>query len=906
MTTTSLAQTLTSIPNMRSDHKVLIVVLDGVGWKSPDTHVTPFVLNQSSVVPGVAFSQGDAVAASYTPRLSSLMLTPLARTLLAHGPSVGLPSNDDMGNSEVGHNALGAGRVFSQGAKLVNAAIESGRLFQGTGWKTTVVRDELISGKNTLHMCGLLSDGNVHSHIDHLFSLIRGAQAAGVRKVRLHLLLDGRDVGPDTAELYIEKLSAFLGSVVSDDFDCQVASGGGRMFVTMDRYESDWSIVERGYRAHVLGDARSFESVQKALQAFRSEGFKSDQNLPPFVIEKDGKAVGPVVDGDSFILFNFRGDRAIQLSRALTEKNFSAFPRDRFPNIRFAGMMQYDGDLHLPEVYLVEPPQIAGTMTELLSAAGVPQFACSETQKFGHVTYFWNGNRSGKFHESLENYVEISSDLHPFSERPWMKSAEIADRTIEEMKNNRFRVGRINFANGDMVGHTGDFASALISVAATDLALGRVLDAARETNTIVLVTADHGNADEMYEVDKKSGRIVIGQDGLPRPKTSHTLAPVPFVIYNSELLGQHVQFRNDLANAGLANVASTALQLAGFVPPADYEPSLLCPFADNADSDHKNKQTSQAERSLFNHPKLEDKKSKLSPRDQFKIAQQSVIFAKIVAALREPQGGCPWDLEQDVLSLRSYLIEEAYEAVDAAQRYGTSLSAEDAKQYAGELGDVLLQVFLNAQISSEKGHFTVADVMAGISEKMIRRHPHVFAPDGGAVQTSAEVVKQWDAIKAEERSQSQPSSLLAKARKKNHMPTLGYLSGISKSSWKLGFAWKTLNETFGDLTSEVAELKAELFSTQPDRNRIADEIGDVILALANIVVFMNESVLVDAVDIDFDLAARASAEKFLTRFEEMESILRERGQEVTEDYARSLSLQVWDQLWREAKQRKYS
>lgn len=897
---------LTSIPNTRADHKVLIVVLDGVGWKSASDHITPFVLKHSAVLPGLGFGVGDAVAAAYTPRLTALMQSELSRTLLAHGPSVGLPSSDDMGNSEVGHNALGAGRIFSQGAKLVNSAIESGRLFEGAGWKKTIDRPELLSGLNALHFCGLLSDGNVHSHIDHLFSLVGAAKKAGVRKVRLHILLDGRDVGPDTAEYYVEKLTGFLNSVSSAEFDCQVASGGGRMFVTMDRYESDWSIVERGYSAHVLGEARKFESAQDAIKAFRAEGFKTDQNLPAFVVEKNGQAVGPVVDGDSFVLFNFRGDRAIQLSRALTEENFASFPRKRFPKICFAGMMQYDGDLKLPEVYLVEPPQIESTMTELLSAAGVKQFACSETQKFGHVTYFWNGNRSGKFSEELENYVEIPSDLHSFSERPWMKSAEIADRTIEEMRRGSFRVGRINFANGDMVGHTGEFASAVLSVAATDLALGRVLDAAKETDTIVIVTADHGNADEMFELDKKTGQLILGQDGLPRCKTSHTLAPVPFAIFNSEILGQPVQLREDLTHAGLANIASTALQLAGFVAPAGYEPSLIVPFGVGSSTDSSDSSQSLSKQKVTEHPKLQSKGSPVQLREQFRLAVNAVYFSKIVAALRDPVGGCPWDREQDILSLRPYLIEEAYEAVEAAKRYGTTLSAADAKLYSGELGDVLLQIFLNSQISSEKGHFTVADVLNDISEKMIRRHPHVFSTDAESLHTSDAVVKQWDEIKAVERSISKPSSLLARAQKKTHLPTLNYMAGISKSSWKIGFAWKTLEQTFADLSSEVAELKTELFASSLNRDRIADELGDVILAMANLVVFLNEAGLSGSSDIDFDLVARASVEKFLTRFEEMETILRERGQEVTEQLAQSLSLDVWDELWREAKQRKYS
>lgn len=896
--------------NTRNDHKVLVVVLDGVGWKDTQDHLTMQLDRHAGVLPSAAFSSGNAVAASYIPNLTKLMQSPLSRTLLAHGPSVGLPSDDDMGNSEVGHNALGAGKIFAQGAKLVNEAISSGRLFEGRGWQTAVQRAELKDGRASLHFCGLLSDGNVHSHIDHLFALIRAAKTAGVRKVRLHVLLDGRDVGPDTAEIYAGKLSDFLKDVNTAAFDCQVASGGGRMFVTMDRYNSDWSIVERGYNAHVLGEGRAFSSLEDALKTFRSEGLKADQNLPPFVISSGNQPVGPVADADSFVFFNFRGDRAIQISRALTEENFKDFNRKRFPKVVYAGMMQYDGDLKIPENYLVEPPQIAGTMGEILSAAGVRQFACSETQKYGHVTYFWNGNRSGKFNDTLENYVEIASDLGSFADRPWMKSAEIADRTIAEMRKSSFRVGRINFANGDMVGHTGEFAATLVSVASADLALGRILTAAAETNTVVVVTADHGNADEMYEIDKKSGRVQMDANGKPRAKTSHTLAPVPFAIFNAELLNCGVQMRDDLPKAGLANIAATIFELAGFEVPEGFEPSLI-QFGSSKDEGAEASQVSQQKKNLtpsesFNHPKLCAPLSVRQQRDMYSLGLSSSFFAKTVAALRAPDG-CPWDKEQSIESLRPYLIEEAYEAVEAAAAYARAGDVATAKSYCGELGDVLLQVFLNSQIASEKDHFKVADVFASIIDKMVRRHPHVFAPAESSVTTADDVVRQWDVIKSSEEGSAspRPKSLLHKAAKKHSQPTLSYSTAVSKSSWKLGFAWKTLDETFADLSSEVDELRRELFVDEPDWQRVSDEIGDIVFALTNVVVFLNETTFKQAQTLDFDLSARESIAKFLSRFEGMELLMRERGFEVSEETVKGLSLQVWDELWREAKRRKY-
>lgn len=565
----------TNCKNPKPGNRILTVVLDGVGVLDTNTNISSAINTGSPELPAGAFNAGNAVNAAWMPNLANLLAHPLSRTLRAHGPAVGLPSDDDMGNSEVGHNALGAGRVFDQGAKLVNRAIESGDLFRSETWKWLVSNNSMTSGQSTLHLLGLFSDGNVHSHINHLFALIEGAKKCGVQRVRLHLLADGRDVPPTSALEYVEKLESFLKSTNSAQFDCRVASGGGRMFVTMDRYESDWSIVERGYNAHVLGEGRAFSSMREAIETFRSEGNKGDQSLPPFVIAEGGKPVGTVLDNDAVVLFNFRGDRAIQISRALTEAEFKPFARKRFPSVRYAGMMQYDGDLKLPERFLVSPPSIDKSMTELLSASGVKQFACSETQKYGHVTYFWNGNRSGKFNEVLENYVEIPSDRGSFSERPWMKCAEIADEAISAMRAGVFQVGRVNFANGDMVGHTGDFQAAYVSNAAVDLQLGRLMQAAKETNTILIVTADHGNADEMYERDKKSGKVTLDAQGKPKAKTSHTLSPVPFAIFNSEILGCEISLKSDLPKAGLSNVAATILELAGFEAPTNYDSSLI-------------------------------------------------------------------------------------------------------------------------------------------------------------------------------------------------------------------------------------------------------------------------------------------------------------------------------------------
>lgn len=530
---------------------LVLIILDGIG------------LNSNSI--------GNAVYSAYTPTLDHLMKTYPYTKLQAHGKAVGLPSDKDMGNSEVGHNAIGAGRIFDQGASLVNAAIEDGSIWAGETWQKLVLN--CIRHESTLHFIGLFSDGNVHSHINHLKALILRAREEKIKKSRIHILLDGRDVGEKTALEYVLPFEKFLQEINQTDFDCRIASGGGRMLVTMDRYEADWDIVKRGWEAHVLGEAESFPSAQAAIQTFREKDSEvTDQFLPPFVVKEEGEPVGPIQDGDSVIFFNFRGDRAIEITRAFEEENFTYFDRIKRPDIEYAGIMQYDGDLKIPKQYLVSPPAINRTMGQLLSNTGVTQLAISETQKFGHVTYFFNGNWSGKFNEEMETYIEIPSDRVPFEQRPWMKSAEITDRLIKELQTGQYRFIRVNYANGDMVGHTGVFQSAIIGVESVDLSLNRLLRVIEQLNGIALVTADHGNSDEMFELDK-SGEPKRDENGRIKPRTSHTLNPVPFIFYDGRFNNEY--HLRKIEKPGLGNIAATCLELLGYQPPEDYYPSLI-------------------------------------------------------------------------------------------------------------------------------------------------------------------------------------------------------------------------------------------------------------------------------------------------------------------------------------------
>ncbi len=520
---------------------VVTVIMDGVGI-GPET-------------------ENNGVYMAYTPVLDDLMRGELVTRLKAHGTAVGLPSDDDMGNSEVGHNALGAGRVFAQGSKLVSAALTSGTAFAGKAWQEVLGR---TSTGGTLHLIGLISDGNVHSHVDHLYALLNQSVRDHIQRVRVHGLLDGRDVGPKSALEYFAPLEKRLRELSVDGRDYRIASGGGRMITTMDRYNADWSVVERGWQAHVLGEARPFPSACEAIQTYYDEDpAMTDQYMESFVVVDADGPVGIMEDGDAVILFNFRGDRAIEISRAFEEPDLGEFDRKRLPDLFYAGIMQYDGDAHIPAHYLVEPPAIDRTLGEYLCAAGITSYAISETQKFGHVTYFWNGNKSGYIDENLETYVEIPSDKWIFDLRPWMKAADITDSVIAAIASGRYKFIRLNLANGDMVGHTGMEISVRIAVETVDLSLKRILAALEKAGGIALITADHGNAECMW----------TEKNGKHSAMVAHTRNPVPLIIkdYNRKNAFQLTQ----LEQPGLTHVAATICNLLGFEAPEDYDSSLI-------------------------------------------------------------------------------------------------------------------------------------------------------------------------------------------------------------------------------------------------------------------------------------------------------------------------------------------
>jgi len=548
--------------------QLLLVILDGVGlYRGRDQGY-----------------EGNAFDQAATPNLDRIFHdTPVFLKLKAHGVAVGLPSDRDMGNSEVGHNAMGAGRIFEQGAQLVGQAIADGSLFAGEVWRTLV--KNVLENHSTFHLIGLLSDGNVHSHIDHLMALLRRLTSEGVQRIRIHALADGRDVDPVSFDRYLNELDKVLEELVDGGTDAAVASGGGRMQITMDRYNADWDMVRRGWDTHVRGAGRKFATTAEAVETLRRENPGIiDQDLPPFVIvDAEGDPIGTINDGDSVVLFNFRGDRAIEISRAFSEPDFDDFDRGELPNVLFAGMMEYDGDLKIPPLYLVNPPAILRTLSEYIVHNGVSQLAVAETQKFGHVTYFWNGNNSAPFDRELEDWIEVPSGEGPFDIAPEMKAREVTEVVVKDLRERGHRFIRVNLANGDMVGHTGSLPASIQAMEVVDECIGDLEQSVREAGATMIITADHGNVDMLFEVDSATGEVAKDPLGNPIVKTSHTLSPVPWCIVGR--CAGDFSPNPEVAEPGLGNIAATIMLMLGFKGPADYLPPLVVPTSSSCRGD---------------------------------------------------------------------------------------------------------------------------------------------------------------------------------------------------------------------------------------------------------------------------------------------------------------------------------
>lgn len=532
--------------NLHYDGPILLVILDGVGLRQD--------------------RYGNAVLQAHTEFIDQLFEKYPWVSLEASGEAVGILKGQ-MGNSEVGHNALGAGQIIKQGIAKIEDDFQTGAIWQSAAWRGAIANVKEHS--STLHFSGIFSDGGVHSSLSQLFKMLEQAQKEGIERVRIHLVLDGRDVPPQSADQYIKILEdkiQYLKTISDFPLDYRIASGGGRMVFIADRYESDWSIVKKGWDALVYGKAdHYFANATQAITEMRAkEPSLQDQYFPSFVIvEQDSdhlpdpsQPVGLVKDGDSFIYYDFRADRALEITKAFTEQNFHGFDRgteNNSPlNVYFAGMTEYDADQHIPAHCLVAPIKITNTLHEILSRNNISQLAVAETVKFGHITYYFNGNSYEP--AKKEEFLEIKSDTRPFDERPWMKAAEITDAVLEKISETdpngkpKYQFVRINYAGGDMVGHFGELEPTIVAMEAIDLQLARLAKVVDQLGGMMIITADHGNAEEVYDPNTR------------QPKTSHTTNPVPCWFYDNTQNKSLYQI-NQIEYSGLSNVAPTIAKL---------------------------------------------------------------------------------------------------------------------------------------------------------------------------------------------------------------------------------------------------------------------------------------------------------------------------------------------------------
>ena len=481
-----------------------------------------------------AADEKNAIAHARTPVMTRLWATQAHSEIDASGESVGLPAGI-MGNSEVGHLTIGAGRVIYQDLMRITKAIETSTFSRNEVLKRAM--NAAKSGVKAVHIWGLLSDGSVHSHIDHIFVLLEMAVREGVEKIIVHAVLDGRDKPPRSALPFIDATEAKLKRLGRG----KIATVSGRYYA-MDR-DQRWDRVERAWNAIVDGKGTAAASARKAVkQSYAAD--KSDEFVEPNVI---GTPV-PIADGDQIICYNFRADRARELTSAIALKNFSGFKRARFPQVGYVCMTEYDRSFGLP---LAFPPQdVRNTLAEVFARRGIRNLRIAETEKYAHVTYFLNGGVEQPF--ALEERVLIpSAKVATYDLEPRMRAAEIAARAAEEIASGKSDVVVMNFANPDMVGHTGVYEATIKGVEASDAALGVVIDALAKCRGVALITADHGNAEFM--ADPATGQ----------PHTAHTANPVPLILYDPN-------FKGRLKNGGtLADVAPTFLGMLGIEKPPE-------------------------------------------------------------------------------------------------------------------------------------------------------------------------------------------------------------------------------------------------------------------------------------------------------------------------------------------------
>ena len=483
-------------------------------------------------------TEGNAVRAAQTPRLDQFFQEFAHTSLRASGLDVGLPEGQ-MGNSEVGHTNIGAGRVVFQDLPRITKSIADGDFFQNPAYLHAM--DQCLQNDTSLHLMGLLSDGGVHSHLDHLFALLRMAKEKGLTKVFIHAFLDGRDVSPTSGADFVARTVEACREI-----------GVGRIATVMGRYyamdrDKRWDRVEQAYDAMVYGEGATFNPVPVAAVKDSYAAGVTDEFVEPVVCDSEGT----ISDNDSVIFFNFRPDRAREITRALVDPNFDGFTRQYFP-LTFVCNTEYDATM--PNVEVAFPrTSVRNGLGEYLSQMGMTQLRIAETEKYAHVTFFFNGGSETVF-PGEDRVLVASPKVATYDLQPEMSAQEVADKCVERIESGAYDVIILNFANCDMVGHTGVFDAAVKAVETVDTCVGQVVDATLKMGGIAMITADHGNAEQMTEPDGS-------------PMTAHTTNPVPFI-----LCGAGTELRS---GGRLADIAPTILDVMGLACPPEMDGKTL-------------------------------------------------------------------------------------------------------------------------------------------------------------------------------------------------------------------------------------------------------------------------------------------------------------------------------------------
>ena len=499
------------------NHKLtMLMILDGFG-KNENTN-------------------GNAIALANTPNIDKLMKKNPTTTIYTSGLAVGLPDGQ-MGNSEVGHTNIGAGRIVYQELTRITKAIEDGDFFSNEELSKAI--EHCQKNHTKLHVMGLLSDGGVHSHIRHLFAILELAKRKGLEDVYVHCFLDGRDTPPASAESYLVKLEEKL----REKEVGKIATLAGR-FYAMDR-DKRWQRIEKAYRAMVFGEGEKANSVEMAIESsYQKEIF--DEFVEPTVICNGDTPIATIEDGDSVVFYNFRPDRAREITRSLVDEEFNEFETKKM-NLHFVCFTQYDETM--PSVKIAfKPTELKNTFGEYISKQGFKQLRIAETEKYAHVTFFFNGGNE-KQYEGEDRILVPSPKVETYDLKPEMSAYEVCEKVVEQIKAEKYQSIILNFANPDMVGHTGNLEAAIKAIETMDECVQKIVEAINEVGGILLITADHGNAEQM--IDYKTGE----------PHTAHTTNPVPLVICGMEDI--------KLKEGRLADLAPTMLDIMGLEKPEE-------------------------------------------------------------------------------------------------------------------------------------------------------------------------------------------------------------------------------------------------------------------------------------------------------------------------------------------------